>query len=226
MKKYILVLASLCLATTFSAYAQTSEPAKGKLQLAVGTQYRITPIWFNASSINNQRPANFSADPHLSGAGISYEIRYLTRNEKVTFGFRHSVRYDYALTEQEATPNVGGTLLKGPSNAIFQDYQGFVNFPLFKRDQKAFGLELVLGLMNRGPQITIEEYSPGAELEYNRQTTNYNFSTSTVGFSYIHGRTQINLRNHLTNNMDPIRWSNTGLWLIELGITYRVLNLI
>lgn len=87
MKNLLLLI---IFATTTYSYSQIEE-RKGKLFFKIGTEYRITPLPYDGSKIDQNIPADI--DAQNSGVAFHYGFDYfITKN--LSIGFNNSFRYD------------------------------------------------------------------------------------------------------------------------------------
>ncbi|WP_111878686.1 hypothetical protein [Aequorivita sp. CIP111184] len=122
-------------ATSTFTYSQIEE-RKGKLFFKIGSEYRITPLPYDGSKIDQKIPADI--DVQNSGVAFHYGFDYfITKN--LSFGFNNSFRYDVLIRNVNEIDQENGfqktdkTLIVG--GHLYLDYhvKVFKNSELFAR---------------------------------------------------------------------------------------------
>ncbi|WP_299128089.1 hypothetical protein [uncultured Winogradskyella sp.] len=126
-----------------------TENRKGQLFFKVSSEYRITPLPYDAP---NTFPV--SLDLQSSGVAFAYTLDYFVL-KNLSLGFSNSLRYSYIGADFTQIEGVSGS---APSNRglifgfhLYADY----HFKIFKKSE--LFLRLGKSLLNRGTEINTKE---------------------------------------------------------------------
>jgi hypothetical protein len=162
--KHLIILFFLTI-TTYS-FSQIEE-RKGKLFFKVGSEYRITPLPYDSSKLDNRISADI--DAQNSGVAFHYGFDYfITKN--LSIGFNNSFRYDVLIRQindidaDNGVQKTDKTLIVGGHFYLDYHVKVFKNSELFARIGRS--------VLNGGT-------------EYMRKTSYYDNDGNVVAYSYV-----------------------------------------
>lgn len=162
--KHIILLILLTI-TTYS-FSQIEE-RKGKLFFKVGSEYRITPLPYEFSKVDQR--ISVDIDAQNSGVAFHYGFDYfITKN--LSIGFNNSFRYDVLvrnvneISQDNGVQKTDKTLIVGAHLYLDYHVKVFKNSELFARVGRS--------MLNGGT-------------EFIRKTTYYDDQGNSVGYSTV-----------------------------------------
>jgi hypothetical protein len=193
MKKILILLLFI---TTFLSNAQNK-----KFSISVGPEFRITPVYLESQEDSSYPTVNTNTDPHLSGAALTYMIKYSPKKIKWNFGMGQSFRYD--LLHYENSILIEGEYQQHEAvKTLMIDYHFDVEkYFNLKND---YQLKIVVGasLMDRGTDFattTIENEGTPYEMAW-FDTLDYKFTGYNLGIGLEKNGILANLGIYYTDN--------------------------
>ncbi|MDO1500519.1 hypothetical protein Q2T40_10300 [Winogradskyella maritima] len=125
------------------------ENRKGQVFFKIGTEYRITPLPYDAETVYPVQ-----VDKQNSGLAFSGALDYFI-SKNLSLGFGNSIRYDY-LGGFNSSPN-GDFDIQTSNRGLIFGFHLYVdyNFKIFKESE--IYLRVGRSLLNRGTQLDIKE---------------------------------------------------------------------
>lgn len=148
-----ILLSTLFLGLSLYGFSQDSTAIgsrQGKLFFAIGTEYRITPIYdASASSLNSGGVVEI--DAQSAGMALNLNLDYfVTKN--ICLGFGNSFRYDVI------AQSVGGIAdqfgIQAADNGLITDFHFYVDYHIKVFKQSEMFLRLGRSLSNRGTEYS------------------------------------------------------------------------
>lgn len=172
------------LVITFSSFGQKHY---NMAEIGIGTEYRITPIYiygFDPYIKISDPIVVANIDKQLSGAGITYSIKYRFNKLKIKAGFSETFRYDY-IYNHTGTAFPTSTRINNIKYNIISDYHFTIEkYWLIKESQ----VSALIGysFMNRGTDYSQTKINGSIDSIplYNVTDEDFNFSAYQIGIGY------------------------------------------
>ncbi|MBZ9629740.1 hypothetical protein LB465_03030 [Salegentibacter sp. LM13S] len=221
MKKLLIII---FFSVPFLAFSQTIETRKGQLFFKIGTEYRITPLPYDAGE----------SDPNIgltnvgiqnSGLAINYSLDYfITKN--LTLGFTNSFRYDLLLYNNEVSfdspeNNEGSTQVE---KTLITDFHFYLNyhFQIFKNSE--IFIRAGKSLANRGTDYGTKNSffdQEGNLVSKSISQNNFHFQPENFGLGYKKDKVEV-MAGVLTTTVTEYFLTNERFTIPYLKLSYNL----